>query len=247
MIADEAALRAFIARILGWSDPATIDHALRSIDLAAAHRAALVVLGETEMAPIAHALHRRTLGDDRPFVVCDRRRIEVAGSARRPGNRGVAVEAVRAARGGSLCVHYSRMPTDARALVARVRDPASLVQLIVCGQAFRAVDPFLILPVPIRVPPLSARADELPRIVNEYALEAIKMFGAGRLDFTPADRTWVIQNAARTLSEIEHATQRVVALNISSTFSEASRRVGLSHVALGKWLKRRARRRRPGR
>jgi len=49
--------------------------------------------------------------------------------------------------------------------------------------------PFLIRPVPIRVPPLTARASELPRIVDEYALDAISKLGAvDRQDVGPRSR-----------------------------------------------------------
>jgi hypothetical protein len=51
---NEAALRAYLGRILGWSDERTqaIEHALRSIDLSVSHRAALVVLGDTDSVSI---------------------------------------------------------------------------------------------------------------------------------------------------------------------------------------------------
>jgi hypothetical protein len=60
MLANE--LRAFLARVLGWSDERAVELALRSLALALDHRAALVLCGEGDMVPIAWALHRRTLG-----------------------------------------------------------------------------------------------------------------------------------------------------------------------------------------
>jgi hypothetical protein len=74
LASDESALRGFCARILGWTNDVAIDHAIHSLDLAADHHTALVLLGETDLVPIARALHRRVLGADRPFVVCDPRR-----------------------------------------------------------------------------------------------------------------------------------------------------------------------------
>jgi hypothetical protein len=55
-------LRAFLARMLGWSNERAVDLALRSLALALDHRAALVLCGEGDLVPIAWALHRHTLG-----------------------------------------------------------------------------------------------------------------------------------------------------------------------------------------
>jgi hypothetical protein len=79
---DETALRSFCARILGWAPNRmeVVDHALRSIELAVDHRAALVLLGESDLVPIAYALHRQVLGVDAPFIIADRRRENVTAS-----------------------------------------------------------------------------------------------------------------------------------------------------------------------
>ena len=71
LASDETALRGFCARILGWSEERApdIEHALRSIHLAITHRAALMLLGDTDLGPVAQAAHRRTIGAERPFVV----------------------------------------------------------------------------------------------------------------------------------------------------------------------------------
>jgi hypothetical protein len=116
---DETALRGFCARILGWSADRTsaIEHALRSIHLSITHRAALVLLGDADLVPIAQALHRRTIGAERPFVVCDPRRLDVRASVRAPMNRESGEAAVRAAHGGSQCVRRRRMPRNFSALV----------------------------------------------------------------------------------------------------------------------------------
>jgi hypothetical protein len=34
-----------------------------------------VLLGKTDLVPVAHALHRRTLGPEQPFIVCELDRI----------------------------------------------------------------------------------------------------------------------------------------------------------------------------
>ena len=66
---DATSLHKFVARILGFSieRAGAVEHAFRSIELAMAHRASLVVLGEFDLVPIAQALHRRMLGAESPF------------------------------------------------------------------------------------------------------------------------------------------------------------------------------------
>ena len=226
---DEDELRRFLARILGWSDEhrAAIEHALRSIQLAITYRAALVLLGDpVDAVPIAEALHRRTLGAARPFVL----------QARRRTDRESGAAAVQAARGGSLCVIRDELPRDFSSVVPMVRDPAAGVQLIVCGNVSHARHPFLVLPVPIQVPPLAARASDLPRIVEEFAHDAIATLGAFQRDFTDADRGWVVEHAATEWAEIERATMRIVALRNSSTITEAAERLGMVPVTLRKWI-----------
>lgn len=66
--------RAFLARILGWSNERAVQVALRSLSSALNHHATLMLYGEGDMVPIAWALHLRTQGPDSPFVVCDPRR-----------------------------------------------------------------------------------------------------------------------------------------------------------------------------
>jgi hypothetical protein len=131
------------------------------------------------------------------------------------------------------------LPSDFPALVALLRDPQASTQIIVCSEVQHDAHPFLIRPVPIRVPPLTARASELPRIVDEYALDAIRTLGAGDGAFTDADRRWVLDHDATTLPDIETATLRCVALRIAGTTTGAARRLGMSHVALSRWMSRR--------
>ena len=231
-----ASLRAYLARILGYESTEAIEHALRSIELGLTHRTTLVLLGETDMVPIAIALHHRTLGIDRPFVLSDPRRANTA------TNFTSGVDAIRAARGGSLCVRRRWPPRHFPALVTKVRDPAAAVQLIVCAHVLHALHPFLVVPVPIVVPALKKRAHELPRIVDEYASEALRKLGADAACFTSDERSWVIEHAARTLPEIGRATMRLVALRQTGSIPQAAARLGLSYVTLYHWLNRRGER-----
>ena len=113
-------LHGFLSRLLGWTNTDAVDQAIRSIELAVGHHAHLVLRGPGDLVPIARALHRRTIGADRPFIVCDPRRRDVPASVRSPANRDSGVVAFEAARGGSLCVRIRE--ATARCLVGAGAD-----------------------------------------------------------------------------------------------------------------------------
>jgi hypothetical protein len=108
------ALRSLLARLLGWSGDKneTVDLALRAVRLAATRRARLVISGDGELMPIAHAIHRLALGAEKPFVACDPRRRRSEATARSVGNIEVGMTAVDAAAGGTLCIWSQRVPRD---------------------------------------------------------------------------------------------------------------------------------------
>ena len=238
---DETALHSFCARILGWATDreVAVEQAIRSIELAADHGAALVLLGETDLVPIAHALHRRTLGPEQPFIVCDRNRRNTDASVRCPSNQESGVAAVAAATGGSVCVRFSRLPRDFSSMVALLRNPDASVQLIVCADARFDTHPFLALPAPILVPSLITRRDELPRIIDEYAFDALAELRAPDTCFTDDDHAWILEHCPLTLAEIEKATLRKVALRGSRNRTNAAERLGMAPVSLTRWLGRR--------
>ena len=109
----DASLRAFVARVVGWTDTTAIEHALRSVDLATNHRAALVLAGDRDITPIAAALHRRTLGPSAPFVTVNPRRLNADASIRSPANRQHGVDAVPVVR------RALGRPTDSGAIGGR--------------------------------------------------------------------------------------------------------------------------------
>jgi hypothetical protein len=230
-------LRAFLARLLGWSDERAVEHAIRSLETAADQRAALVLCGAGDMVPIAHALHRRALGADRRFITCDPHRGDVAASVRSPANRAGGVAALAAAAGGSLCVRTRRLPRDFPALVGRLRRTDDVL-FIVCIEHDSA-DPLLVRPAPIVVPPLASRTTELDRVIAEYAADAVAELGAPSAGLTYADRAWVRQNATTSLGEVEKATLRLVALRASRNVSGAAAWLRMSAVSLSRWLGRR--------
>jgi len=236
-----AELRGLLARLLGWGDDqlVAVDLALRAVRLAAANRTALALCGDGDLVPIAQALHRHTLGDDRPFILCDPRRRSPDATVRTAENLQSALDAIAAAQGGSLCVWSKRLPRDFAQARAELHRQRARVHLIVCmqdprdGQAFEATR--------ISIPPLVARRRELPRIIDEYAAEALANMGA-RVRFTAADRDWIAAHSASSLPEIEKGTRRIVAVrHTGGNIAAAAELLGMSAVALHAWLERRER------
>jgi hypothetical protein len=232
-------LRGFLARLLGWrrERAGAIDHALRSLRLAATRRVALVLRGDGDLLPIAHAIHRRALGADRPFIVCDPRRRRGSATIRSPENYETGMPALAAATGGSLCVRSPRLPKDFREVIVALHAPSSQVQLVICDQSPGICGAYLA--VPITVPPLTSRADEVDRIITEYAEDALAEVGLRLTSFPPADREWVRLHSASSMPDIEKATLRLVAIRESRNLSAAAARLGMAPVSLARWIGRR--------
>jgi len=232
-------LRSFLSRLLGWRSDriGVVDHALRAVRMASARRVALVLRGDGDLVPIARSIHRRALGIDRPFIVCDPRRRQSRATVRSAENYETGMPAFAAATGGSLCVRSLRLPRDFKGVVKALRDPDARVQLVVCAQASEDCEAFLA--VPITVPPLTSRADELDRIITEYAEDAIAELGTPRTGFLSADREWVRTHSASSLPDIEKATLRLVAIRESRNLSSAAARLGMAPVSLSRWIGRR--------
>jgi hypothetical protein len=101
---------------------------------------------------------------------------------------------------------------------------------------------WLVRPGPIEIPPIAARRAEVPRIIDAYVFDAI-------VELTPAphtlalpesDRRWLRENAAgMSVSEIEKAATRLVALRSSPNLSHAATRLGMAPVSLSRWVARR--------
>jgi len=233
------ALRDFLARLLGWSADRTavIDRAVRALRTAAARRGALLVCGKGDLVPIARSLHARTLGEERPFVVCDPRRRSSAASVRAAKSLREGLPALEAAAGGTMCVRTRRLPRDFREVSLAIHDPAARVQLVVCTDD--TDDARTLLANPIAIPPLVRRRAELGRIIDEYARDAVASLAAGVTGFTTSDHDWVVEHGASSLPEIEKSTRRLVAIRQTSSLAQAAVRLGMSHVALAQWIGRR--------
>jgi len=233
------ALRGFLSRVLGWRSECTdlVDHALRSVRMAATRRLALVLCGDGDLVPTARSIHRHALGRDRPFVVCDPRRRQVKATVRSAENYDSGMQALAAATGGSLCVRSRRLPRDFSEVIAALRDPDSRVQLVVCGRTPDDCEPYRA--VPITVPAIASREAELDRIITEYAEDAMAELGTPRTGFLAVDRAWIRDHAAASLPEIEKATLRLIAIRESRNLSNAAARLGMAPVSLSRWIGRR--------
>jgi hypothetical protein len=231
------ALRGFLARLLGWDDDhgETVDLAVRSMRLAATQRAALTLCGDGDLVPIARGLHRYSLSDDRPFVLCDPRRRASAENAALE-NYTSGLRALEAAAGGTMCVWLKRLPRDFAELTAALHQPSNRVQLIACG--LRPSDRSEMVSAPIEIPSLSTRADEIDRIIDEYANDAARALHAS-IVFTSVDRDWVRTHSATSFPEIEKGTMRVVALREAGNVARAAALLGMAHASLGEWIGRR--------
>lgn len=232
------ALRGFCARILGFGPDQVpiVDRALRSIRMSLAHRVPLLLCGDFDLVPLAHALHARMHGVHRPFVVCDPHRRNTRASVRSATNYKTGVVAVKMAIGGSLCVRKERPPVDFATMLPEALALGSRVQLIVCSND---PDANTFAAAPIQIPPLRTRKEELPRIVDEYVLDAADTLQVPSTNLTSDDREWVLTHAAGSLTEIEKATLRLVALRISRNRTRAAERLGMAPVSLVRWIDRR--------
>src|SRR5262249_3017800 len=185
-------------------DAPAVEHAVRSVDLAASHQAALVLCGDGELVQVARGLHRHVFGDEHPFVLCDPRRRGTAADAPLE-NYTTGMAALGAATGGSVCMRTKRVPRDFAKLAAVLREPGARVQLILCG--LRPPDRTELVLAPIKIPALSARRHELDRIIDEYARDAVVALRSSA-PFTTTDRDWVRTHSATSLPEIEKGAWR---------------------------------------
>jgi hypothetical protein len=142
------------------------------------------------------------------------------------------------AAGGTVCLSAEDVGGGVDRLASVSRDLLARAQLIICAnktsRRLATIAPSIV------VPALAHRTDiDIHRIVFEYAIDGIRELGAALSSFTEADRAWVARHAASSFSEIEIATLRLIARNDAGNVNRAAARLGVSHVALGKWFRRR--------
>ena len=242
LIAESArtiALRAALARMLGWSAARadSIDHALRMLRLAATGRAIFVLCGEPSLVPLAEELHRLTLTERRPFVLCDPRRRtseDTEGFTRCVAD---GLTAVAQARDGTICIDDRRRPRDLPEMLDELHRSGRTAQLMVLARNARKAEVYT--PAPVVIPPLRSRRDELARIITEYEAEVSQRLGLGALELTPAQRSWIRERSSETLPDLQRATSRLIAIRYAGSIAGGAALLRMSSQALGKWLERR--------
>lgn len=233
-------LRRYLGRVLGWeaAQRLAVDLALRAIRSTATHRTPLSIAGAEDVVAIGRQIHRCTMGLDAPFVVCGPKPRLLDGSLRVTASQSDPAMAVRRAAGGTVCVRTESLPAGFHELMRESRKPRSRAQLTVCANT--TVRSASVTPPLIVVPPLAGRSTaDIDRVVVEYGLDAVGQLGAAPSSFTEAARAWVMKHEATTFAQVEIATLRLVALREAGNVHQAAARLGLSHVALGDWYRRR--------
>lgn len=233
------ALRAFLARLLGWASDCgrAVDLAVRSIRIATRRHAALVLCGEDDLVLLARALHLRVFGAVRPFIVCDPRRKRTGENVRAAANYQSGMEALRAAKHGSLCIWNRKLPSDFDEMKLTLADPDTRVQLVVCVTKPRDAEAFGA--IPIAIPSLRERPHDLPRIVDEYAHEVTASLGVPRKSFSRSDQDWVVEHSSSSLPEIEKMILRLLRIReVGGDLTRAASLLGMDRWSLDKWVQR---------
>lgn len=235
-----AALRFAVSRLLGWDEDrrGIVDRALRSIRMAATLAAPLVLCGDGNLVDIARQIHRVAFGNEHPFIVCDPRRRRSAASSRSAESRTTLTDALEAARGGTVCVWSSRLPADFADRRDELRRRDVRARLVVC---YREPElPPDTCPGVVRIPPLSERNDEMDAIVDAYAADVIAALGqrATGIGVSAHEREWLRRRRLHSIAELARAVERVVAIRELGTIERASEWLGISRVALSRWLNR---------
>ena len=213
-------LRAVLSRFLGWDRHPFVDRGMRALrDLARGH-APLWLAGGDDVIAVARRLHGEVFGD-RPFVIADL------------DPRESLALAIERARDGTLCLPLFRMPGPAKVL-RELADTEVRCRLILCSRAdHRGGCP------PIEVPPLATREADLPRLVDEYAADAIARLGARPSSYTMADRARLLEVPSHNLADLETTMLRLIALREYGGVTRAAPHLGLTHSALSRWFARR--------
>jgi hypothetical protein len=192
-------------------------------------REPLLLRGEGSLVPVARQMHRRARGG-RPFVVVE------------PGSRHAkGMDALAEAAGGTLCVLREGQPEDFEEVVAATRGPLARALLMVCAHApLKGNDVAWQIATSVRsidISPLSSRKEDLRRIIDAYAQDAIADYGGGRL--AVEDREWIETHASGTHHQIGIATRRIIALHrCDGNVTRAAKLLSVSRSWLSDWRQR---------
>jgi hypothetical protein len=220
-------LRAFLARVIGWDQSriSDVDSGIQAVRTMAMRRAALVLCGDGHLEGIARRLHDLALGRDQPFTFYSRRDIAKLDPA----------------RSGTYCFLDDQLPDDFSDLAAALATRESKARVVVCSpsrdDATEAMSQLGRSTV-LELPGLESRPFEVERLILEYAAEAMATLDAPSIGFREHEFVWLKDLRFASLDEIQDTTYRLVALRNWSVRGGAQR-LGISHVALSRWARRR--------
>jgi pSer/pThr/pTyr-binding forkhead associated (FHA) protein len=214
--------RDLLSRLLGW-DPErrlVVDRAARVLREFVAARSIAWIAGSDDLVVVARRIHREFVGDESPFVA-----VEL-------DEKRTLKSAANDARGGTLCVAVRKAPRDWNELRAVNAQRAVPCRVIACTRTSMN-------PGSIDIPDLASRSNEIARIVDEYAADAIDRLGAQVRSYTDADRALLLLRPPQSLADIEEATLRLIAIREYGGVTSAAQHLGITHSALSRWLARR--------
>jgi hypothetical protein len=235
---DDHELRAFCARLLGWSPErvGVVDDAMKTLFTAFVRKIPVALSGESDLVPIAYSLHRRLLGAAHPFVVCDPQRHRGEGSVRSPPNRRTGLQALQAAANGSVCLRSNRLPTDFELFMESLQQSRHAVIVFVCLRRDDLLRDLLCRP--LAIPSLAQRTSEFDRLLDEALDDASEMLGGKRVRPSPRIRRSIFKGVT-SFTELEKTALRLVALASTPNVSQAALQLKMAPVSLSRWLGRR--------
>lgn len=221
------ALRSLVCRLLGWAPArqAEVDEALQNVRDTAMQRTPLILIGDGDLAPVAARLHRMTLGAEAPFFADDGGDISTA---------------IQAAGQGTLCV-----PSRGRERASIVADAIHAIEitarprLVLCATKTAEAGALCAKPgrqAVIVIPPLSARTEEILRIVHETAHDLVQEMGAQSSGFTMHDLERLQSIKFSGMADLEDTLRRVIAMRIWGV-TVGARKLGLKHSSLSTWAR----------
>jgi hypothetical protein len=220
-------VRDLVRRFLGWSAQRQddVDEALQSLREWAALRVSLVLMGDGDLISVGRQLHAAVLGREVPFVATSEHESGMA--------------ALQVARHGTLWA--PELPPDFAAVAECLREMDSRTRLMLHAQsaddAARAAIT-LARPAIVALPSLNSRYAEIRRLIEECADAAATSLQAPATGFTMHDLETLPRLDYRGIAEVELTVKRVVAMRTWGV-SNGAERLGISHVALLRWARRR--------
>ena len=221
------ALRELVGRFLGWSaqQQDDVDEALRSLRDWAARRVSLVLMGDGKLTTVARQLHVATVGEASPFIATDEHASGVA--------------ALRAAAHGTLWA--PELPLDFTAVAEALRGAENRTRVMLHAHSVDDAAKAAIAlarPAIVKLPSLGSRHAEIGRLLHECGEDAAASLGAPCAGFTTHDLEVLPRLAYRGIADLELTVRRVVAMRTWGV-SNGALRLGITHVALLQWARRR--------